>query len=50
MHLRTHPKPESIGQAGRWQGPYHDAMTPTLIANRDYQVGVERQAFLPLRR
>jgi arylsulfatase A-like enzyme len=26
MHLRTHPKPESIGQAGRWQGPYHDAM------------------------
>ena len=26
MHLRTHPKPESVGQAGRWQGPYHDVM------------------------
>jgi arylsulfatase len=23
MHLRTHTKPESIGQAGRWQSPYH---------------------------
>jgi arylsulfatase A-like enzyme len=26
MHFRTHPKPESLGQAGRWQSPYHDAM------------------------
>ena len=26
MHLRTHPKPESIGQAGRWQSAYHDTM------------------------
>lgn len=26
MHLRTHPKPESIGQAGRWQSIYHDTM------------------------
>jgi arylsulfatase A-like enzyme len=26
MHLYTHPKPESIGQAGRWQSPYHDTM------------------------
>jgi arylsulfatase len=26
MHLRTHPKPKSIGQAGRWQSPYHDTM------------------------
>jgi arylsulfatase A-like enzyme len=26
MHLRTHPKPESVGQAGRWQSPYHDTM------------------------
>ena len=24
MHLFTHTKPESIGQAGRWQSPYHD--------------------------
>jgi arylsulfatase A-like enzyme len=26
MHYRTHPKPESAGQAGRWQSPYHDTM------------------------
>jgi arylsulfatase len=26
MHLRTHPKPESVGQAGRWQSSYHDTM------------------------
>src|SRR3954471_9811985 len=26
MHLRTHPKPESVGQAGRGQSPYHDTM------------------------
>ena len=26
MHFVTHPKPESIGQAGRWQSPYHDTM------------------------
>ena len=26
MHFRTHPKPESFGQAGRWQSPYHDTM------------------------
>ena len=26
MHLRTHPKPESVGQSGRWQSPYHDVM------------------------
>lgn len=26
MHFRTHTKPESIGQSGRWQSPYHDAM------------------------
>ena len=26
MHFRTHTKPESIGQAGRWQSTYHDAM------------------------
>ena len=26
MHFRTHPKPESMGQAGRWQSPYHDTM------------------------
>jgi arylsulfatase A-like enzyme len=26
MHFRTHTKPESIGQSGRWQSPYHDTM------------------------
>jgi arylsulfatase A-like enzyme len=26
MHFRTHTKRESIGQAGRWQSPYHDTM------------------------
>nr|WP_210743984.1 arylsulfatase [Nocardia cerradoensis] len=26
MHLRTHTKPESVGQAGIWQSPYHDTM------------------------
>jgi arylsulfatase A-like enzyme len=26
MHLRTHPKPSSIGQSGRWQDVYHDVM------------------------
>ena len=26
MHFRTHPKPESVGQAGKWQSPYHDTM------------------------
>ncbi len=26
MHLRTHTKPESVGQAGVWQSPYHDTM------------------------
>ncbi|MDB5569322.1 MAG: arylsulfatase [Hyphomicrobiales bacterium] len=26
MHFRTHTKPESVGQAGVWQSPYHDTM------------------------
>jgi arylsulfatase A-like enzyme len=26
MHVRTHTKPTSLGQAGRWQSPYHDTM------------------------
>jgi arylsulfatase A-like enzyme len=26
MHFRTHTKPESLGQSGRWQSPYHDTM------------------------
>ena len=26
MHFRTHPKPGTEGQAGRWQSVYHDVM------------------------
>ncbi len=26
MHFRTHTKPESLGQSGRWQSEYHDTM------------------------
>jgi len=26
MHFRTHTKPDSVGQAGRWQSRYHDTM------------------------
>ena len=26
MHFRTHPKPEILGQSGRWQSEYHDVM------------------------
>jgi arylsulfatase len=26
MHFRTHTKPTSVGQSGRWQSTYHDAM------------------------
>jgi arylsulfatase A-like enzyme len=26
MHFHTHTKPSSLGQAGRWQSPYHDTM------------------------
>jgi arylsulfatase A-like enzyme len=26
MHLFTHTKKKSLGQAGRWQSPYHDTM------------------------
>ena len=26
MHLFTHTRKESLGQAGRWQSPYHDTM------------------------
>jgi arylsulfatase len=26
MHLRTHAKPESVGQSGKWQSIYHDVM------------------------
>ncbi len=35
MHFRTHTKPESLGQSGRWQSPYHDTMI-----DHDKTVGV----------
>lgn len=35
MHFRTHVKPESKGQSGRWQSEYHDAMI-----DQDKNVGV----------
>src|SRR5438105_3108641 len=34
MHWITHTKPESLGQSGRWQSPYHDTMI-----DHDKQVG-----------
>ena len=34
MHLFAHTKEESLGQAGRWQSPYHDTMI-----DHDKQVG-----------
>ncbi len=45
MHFRTHPKPESVGQAGRWLGPYadvmidHDKNVGTVLAKLD-QLGL----------
>jgi arylsulfatase len=35
MHFRTHVKPDSRGQAGRWQSDYHDTMV-----DHDRHVGV----------
>jgi len=35
MHFRTHAKPESQGQSGRWQSEYHDAMI-----DHDKNVGI----------
>ena len=40
MHLRTHAKPESVGQAGRWQSPYqtmidHDKVVGALLDKLD---------------
>jgi len=44
MHFRTHPKPESVGQAGRWLGPYADAMI-----DHDKNVGTVLQKLDELR-
>jgi arylsulfatase A-like enzyme len=39
MHLRTHTKPQSLGQAGKWQSNYHDSMV-----DHDKNVGTVLQA------
>jgi arylsulfatase len=39
MHFRTHTKPESVGQSGRWQSGYHDTMI-----DHDRNVGTVLQA------
>ena len=44
MHLRTHTKPESLGQSGRWQSPYHDTMI-----DHDKNVGTVLKALDDLR-
>jgi len=51
MHARTHPKPESIGQSGRWQSEYHDAMIDhdknvgTVLAKID-QLGLKENTIV----
>ncbi len=51
MHLFTHPKKESLGQAGRWQSPYHDTMVDhdKLVGNvLDYldELGIADDTFV----
>jgi arylsulfatase A-like enzyme len=46
MHFRTHTKPESLGQAGRWMGPYADTMIDHdknvgTVLDRIKQLGIE---------
>ena len=51
MHVRTHTKPESVGQAGRWQSTYHDTMVDhdknvgELLALVD-QLGIAEDTFV----
>jgi arylsulfatase A-like enzyme len=42
MHLHTHTKASSRGQAGRWQSPYHDTMI-----DHDKNVGLLDEIGLP---
>ncbi len=39
MHFRTHPKPGSVGQSGRWQSVYHD-----VTIDHDKNIGTVLQA------
>jgi hypothetical protein len=59
MHCRTHTKPSSLGQAGRWQSPYHDTMIDhdknvgellDLLARGPYRSGVSRSRCCAYRR
>jgi len=51
MHFRTHEKPGSVGQAGRWQSEYHDVMIDhdknvgTLLALLD-ELGIADNTFV----
>jgi arylsulfatase len=51
MHLRTHTKKSSLGQAGRWQSPYHDTMIDhdknvgTVLALLD-ELGIAKDTIL----
>jgi len=51
MHFRTHAKPESLGQSGRWQSEYHDVMidhdkTVGELLNLLDQLGIADNTFV----
>ena len=55
MHLITHPKPQSKGQAGRWQSDYHDTMVDHDklvgdVLNYLDQLGIADNTFVSIRR
>ena len=51
MHFITHTKPESLGQSGQWQSPYHDTMIDhdknvgTMLALLD-ELGIAEDTFV----
>jgi len=51
MHFRTHAKPESLGQSGRWQSEYHDVMidhdkTIGVLLNLLEELGIVDDTFV----
>jgi arylsulfatase A-like enzyme len=51
MHLRTHTKPESLGQAGEHQSPYHDTMVDHdknvgQVLDLPDQLGIAKDTFV----
>ena len=51
MHFRTHAKPESLGQSGRWQSEYHDVMidhdkTIGVLLNLLDELGITDNTFV----